>query len=609
MSTILNHSSYDVIICGGGTAGCVLAARLTEDPNTTVLMLEAGEDANDDPRITTPALFASLYDDPQRDWMLLSEPSPGLHDRKLHHPRGKCIGGSSAINLMAMVYPSKTGLDTWAELGNPGWDWKSMAPYFRKFQTHVKPSKNVEEALGIDYLDGEFTGTDGPIKASFPQTLDPLQKAWIDSWKTLQRSGNPIDGVGNGGFAVPASIDVETGRRSFAGTEYWGPVKGRGNLQTVTGALVERVELEEKGSGGVEATGVVFSVAGERYVAKARSEVILCAGVFGSPQILELSGIGSAELCKSLGIKNVIDNPNVGENLQDHLMAGPSWEVNDTVQTADQFRDPSVIQSAMEKYQTTSRGPLANGGGHQFAYCPLVDFITPEPKETLSELLSKHLPSSTSSSKKEEVHNAYIRKIISSPDETPLAMCMITVQFHGDRENVKDKMSLLAPENYITCLTQLSHPFSRGNTHITSASASVKPLIKPNYLSHPLDAEILGRGILQAEYLSTVEPLRSFLKSGGKRLPDDRKIDSLEEAIEFGRSCATSNYHPCGTCTMMPVELGGVVNERLVVHGTRNLRVVDASVFPIEPRGNIMTSVYAAAEKGAEMIGEDLRRG
>lgn len=312
MSKLLKQASFDVIICGGGTAACVLAARLTEDPNVSVLMLEAGEDANNDPRITTPALFPSLYDDPQRDWQLLSEPSPGLHDRKLHHPRGKCIGGSSAINLMAMVYPSKTGLDTWAELGNPGWDWKSMAPYFRKFQTHVKPPKDVEQALGIDYLDGEFTGTDGPIKASFPQTLDPLQKAWIDSWKNLQRRGNPIDGVGNGGFAVPASIDVKTGKRSFFGTEYYEPVKGRPNLQTLTGALVERIELDGSSPGAVKATGVVFSVDGKQHVAKADKEVIVSAGTFGSPQILELSGVGSAELSKSLGIKNVIDNPNVG---------------------------------------------------------------------------------------------------------------------------------------------------------------------------------------------------------------------------------------------------------------------------------------------------------
>lgn len=312
MSTLLKQTSFDVIICGGGTAGCVLAARLSEDPNVSVLMLEAGEDANNDPRITTPALFSAIYDDPQRDWQYLSEPSPGLHDRKVHHPRGKCLGGSSAINLMAMVYPSKTGLDTWAELGNPGWDWKSMAPYYRKFQTHIKPPKDVGEALGIDYLDGEFTGTDGPIKASFPQTLDPVQKAWIDTWENLQRRGNPVDGVENGGFAVPASIDVKTGKRSHAGADYYEPVKGRPNLQTVTSALIERIELDDSATGAVKATGVVFSVDGKQHVAQAGREVILCGGTLGSPQMLELSGIGSAELCKSLGIKNVIDNPNVG---------------------------------------------------------------------------------------------------------------------------------------------------------------------------------------------------------------------------------------------------------------------------------------------------------
>lgn len=291
-------------------------------------------------------------------------------------------------------------------------------------------------------------------------------------------------------------------------------------------------------------------------------------------------------------------------------MAGPSWEVKDGVQTADQFRDPAVIQAAMKQYQETSSGPLANGGGYTFAYCPLVDFITPEPKETLSQLLDKHLIAPNASSPKykaEAIHNSYIRRIIESPDETPLAICMVTVQFHGHRESVKEKLSILDPDNFITCLTQLSHPFSRGSSHIASPHASVKPTIKPNYLSHPLDAEILGRGILQCEALASVEPLKSFLKPGGRRLPEGYGLGSLQEAIEFGRRCATSNYHPSGTCAMMPVELGGVVNERLVVHGTSNLRVCDASIFPIEPRGNIQTTVYATAEKGADMIKEDLK--
>lgn len=298
------------------------------------------------------------------------------------------------------------------------------------------------------------------------------------------------------------------------------------------------------------------------------------------------------------------------ENLQDHLMAGPSWEVNDGVQTADQFRDPAVIQKAMQQYQESQTGPLANGGGYTFAYCPLVDFITPEPKESLSQLLGKHLPPASSSSPKyqaEELHNAFIRKIIESPDETPAAMCMVTVQFHGQKEDVKDIMAIHDPGNYISCVTQLSHPFSRGSSHLTSSDPNAKPIIKPNYLSHPLDAEILGRGIMQCEVLAKTEPLKSFLKPGGKRLPEGQKTDTLEHAIEFGRSCASSNYHPAGTCAMMPLELGGVVNERLVVHGTTNLRVCDASIFPIEPRGNIQTTVYATAEKGADLIKEDLK--
>ena len=609
MTSPLKTQTYDIIICGGGTAGCVLAARLSEDPNLSILLIEAGVNANKDPLVSTPGLFPLLMDNPDRDWQFMSEPSPGLNGRKIPCPRGKCLGGSSAVNLMALVYPSKASLDVWAELGNEGWDWESMVPYFQKFQRKIPPSREIKEALSLDFLDLELQeGTHGPIASSYPQTFDPLQKAWVDTWKGLQKhiTGDPMAGTFSGGYTSTATVDPEKAERSHAGVGYLEPVMGRENLEVVTEAMIERVEFDGGEAEGVVANGVTFTHAGQHYTAHASKEVILTAGVIGSPAILERSGIGCKKLCGHLGIENVIDNPHVGENLQDHLMCGASFEVNDGVATADAMRDPATVQKVMEAYQTSKSGPLAGGGGYSFAYTPLLDFLTPLSSSELKDLLDKHLSADSDPEfKSQKQHQAFARRIIENPRECSSSLCFITVQFHGEKEAVKDVFGISEPENYITLLPQLAHPFSRGSVHVQSKEAQVYPIVKPNYFSHPLDAEIMGRHMMQIETFASSPPFSTFLKPNGRRLPPGKDALTLENSIDFLRAAATSNYHQCGTCAMMPEELGGVVNERLKVHGTRNLRVCDASVFPVQVRGNIQSTVYAVAEKGADLLMEE----
>lgn len=333
-------TEYDFLIVSGGTAGLVLACRLSEDPDVQILVLEAGNGRLENPRITTPGAWRSLFGDPDLDRNFRTTPQvlrfssraekiddsrliayydlKELGGRCIGHRRGRVLSGTSAINALAVIAPSKASLDACKKLGNPGWNWKTMASYYRKFYTLTVPSESVVSHLGIDFIDDNIRGNSGPIKVSFPETQDPLSKVWIEMFKTLNynTTGDPFSGQAIGGFRNPSSIHPVTKERSHAGSSYYGPVSHRPNLHVVTEAFVETIILDEKAE-GFFASGLQFTHEGKPQEVTARKEIILAAGAFGSPHLLERSGIGDGTLLQSLGIGTRIDNPNVGENLQD----------------------------------------------------------------------------------------------------------------------------------------------------------------------------------------------------------------------------------------------------------------------------------------------------
>ncbi|KAL8661765.1 MAG: hypothetical protein Q9168_008352, partial [Polycauliona sp. 1 TL-2023] len=569
--------SYDFVIVGGGTSGLVIASRLTEDPNVTVLVLEAGSNKLGDSRITTPGLAMALWGNPEFDWQFETTPQDGLNGRSVGHPRGKTLGGSSAINIGLMAYPSKSGVDSWEKLGNKGWNFENLRPYYQKFHTYTPPAKAVQDLLALDYMDESMQGSTGPIKVSFGDCHGPLQEKWPETFRRLNMkfTGDPLAGVGCGGHSNPASINAVSKTRSHAGADYYSPeVRKRTNLKVLVEASVEKVALTKTHDGQVSATGVQFSSKdGKKHIVNANKEVILCAGVFQSPQLLELSGIGSRHLLEKLGVETVIDNPSVGENLQDHAMAGISFEAEDGIATADILRDPKILEAAMQEYNKSKTG-LFTSGTYCSAFMPIVDFLDTDGQARLSKLLDQHLnsdalPSFPAQKKQYEL----LRAILQSPDDSSIHYCMGAFQMNVDAGPATSQYLKPSTDgNYITLLAALSHPFSRGTVHIASSNPADAPIIDPKYLSHPLDNEILARHIQYMETLIRTQPLASILKPSGRRIPANTYVNILDEARKLGPRTVTSNFHPTGTCAMMARELGGVVDERLRVYGTGNLR-------------------------------------
>lgn len=624
-----SDGSFDYIIVGAGTAGLVLANRLTADLNISVLVLEAGADRLKDPKITTPGLLTLTYDDPQYDWSFDTVPQVSdnhlevpllqlplteivpfqkqLYGKRVSHSRGKVVGGSSAINALALIYPPKSSIDAWERLGNKGWNWDVMSPYYRKFHTFIRPSEETAEALGAEYIDENLQGTSGPIQSSFPEFHGPLGKAWPKTFKNLgfPLTSDPLSGHASGGYSYLSTVNPKNWERSHAGSAYYTPIADRANLQLLTECLVERIILEKSSAAGVLAKGVSFRRKGTPQVKTAKREVILCAGAIQSPQLLELSGIGSPDLLQLHGIEVMVDNPYVGENLQDHPMTGMSFEVIDGLPTIDMIRDPQVIQEATEAYHSSRQGPLT-AAFHSVASLPVVEFLTEEGKSELASLLEQHMSLAIPASNPSlTVQYAILKSILESASEGSVIIGMGASQMHFDQALQKDIYAITDPGNYVSFLVALAQPFSRGSVHVSSTSMSDAPEIDPHYLSHPLDIEILAR---HAKYIPTIaatETLASLLKSGGRCLPKGLDVQSLNSAKEHCKRNLITNNHPCGTCAMMPLENGGVVDSRLNVHGVKGLRIVDASIFPMIPRGNIQSTVYAVAEKAADLIKED----
>lgn len=437
-------------------------------------------------------------------------------------------------------------------------------------------------------------------------------------------SGDPITGSKQGVFQNPLSLDVKSGKRAYSASAYYSEdVAKRPNLHVITDVLAQRLILETAGDDAI-ATGVEFlnSKTGTTHTIHATKEVIVACGAIKTPQLLELSGIGSKAHLAAHGIQVIIENPCVGENLQDHPLASISYEIADDQVSGDVMRDPSLVAAVMKLYQETQAGPLS-GTPLSFAYTPLVGQDGALTTAEVEALLHEHLDSSPAGyaaaspvPSLEQQYQILRRQLVDSREST-IELMYIPLQLNGNvDEGSETDMTLLFSKahdgNYISVVPMLMHAFSRGSVHIESADPSAQPRVDPRYLSHPMDIEMLARALLYADNkVASTEPLVSLLKkNNGRRIPAGLTATAglggdVERAKETVRQRLFTAFHPSGTCAMLPRKLGGVVDTRLRVYGTRNVRVVDASVFPLEPLGHLQSTVYAVAEKAADLIKAD----
>ncbi|KAG7446564.1 alcohol oxidase [Guyanagaster necrorhizus] len=572
---------FDYLIVGGGTSGLCVAARLSEDKSVLVGVLEAGSYDSDLPEIAVPGLVGRTMAHPVYDWTFFSEPQVHANGRSILQSRGKGLG---------TLRPSKEELNALEELGNKGWNWNSLLESMKKSEHTLQDDfRSDNDKMFSIPPDPEFHGHGGPIiKSLFPASIPPIHAALFDAAENLgvARCAETGHGVVLGSMPVFTTIDTRTATRSYAASGYYKPNAGRSNLLILTEAQATKVILEDQEDGRKKAVGVEFIKNGNWLSSSVRKEVILSAGSFQSPQLLELSGIGNPEILNTHGIKTLINLPEVGENLQDHTMVFTIAEVDETMDTMELLLDPQQQRKHAELYKN-QRGMLAS--------VPTSGSIFLEPSKlgNAEELHAwRDLAESQCSSYLSSIRSPGLKRGIQKQYKLQREWFSCNRQAEGEIIffNGHYPSAELQPKlgkRYLSLSAALMHPFSRGTVHIKSANPLDPPAIDPNYFANDADVEMTLRILKLAFKLQETAPLCDVIKERDENLKG------------YIKNMFSSVFHPVGTAAMMSRELGGVVDDKLIVYGTSNLRVVDLSILPMELACHTQSIAYAIGEKWA----------
>ncbi|KAF9693716.1 hypothetical protein EKO04_008104 [Ascochyta lentis] len=474
--------NYDFILVGAGSASCLIASRLSQQlPDHQIIVLEAGEHLRNDHRVQTPGLSATLQSNPTYDWQYSAGPEPGLNGKRVKHPRGKLVGGTSAINSHSVVFPNHEWHDRLAEellseAGRAEWSSQGMKDCYRRWQA------GDTAPLVSDDLDR--------VQTSFPRSMDVLQSEWIKAFEELGHAttATAFAKSSPGAVTTTNAIDSSIGERSHAGVAFLEPALRRGNVTLKTGVKVDSIAFEEvvTADGKLNARGVRYTYHGEEHVIRGR-QVILCAGVFESPAILERSGIGSTKILTAANIPILYELPGVGENLQDHLNCGLSFETEDSILTRDEaIRDPDQSKAALLEYEKSRTGRMSEGGAYSFAFTPLQMLESPTETQELTEAVKVWVEGESNASLRTQYH--IIQKTIESPKEASATTFMLQAQRHRDTDTLPRNTPPYVDGNYITVVAMIF------TTQTSKGLRTAIPIVGGNFSGPRLTGEILDLG-------------------------------------------------------------------------------------------------------------------